>query len=98
MKNFSPVYTFFGILILLINVLILDQIDTKICRSFSLYRIFTMNSTICSNITLCIKYLEKTITAIILMWGSMIFSKIMNNFTLTSNSTTTNQQIKYGLK
>ena len=63
--------------IMLLNVIILDTIDIKMCKSFSIYRIFTMNSTVCTHISTSIAVLEKTFTTILIGTCSILFQEFV---------------------
>jgi len=60
-------------IIALLNILILDAIEIKMCKSFSVYRLFTMNSTVCTNISKAVGVLEKMLTTVVIALCSTIF-------------------------
>lgn len=65
--------------------------ETKMCKSFNIYRIFTINSTVCLNITTAISVLEKLLTTAFITVGSFVFQGFINLFTQL------NMQIKNSL-
>ena len=62
-------------IISLLNIIILDIIEVKMCKSFSLYRLFTMNSTACTNITKGITIMETMLTTSVLALCSSLFQE-----------------------
>ena len=60
-------------IIALFNIIILDAIEIKMCKSFSIYRLFTMNSTVCTNISKAVGVLEKMLTTVVIALCSTIF-------------------------
>ena len=75
-KKFSITILFS--LLMLVCILMLDSLQTKMCRSFNIYRIFTINSTVCLNITTAISILEKLLTTSIITIGSFVFQNFIN--------------------
>lgn len=71
MKKFSITIAFS--LLMITVILLLDALETKMCKSFNIYRIFTINSTVCLNITTAIRVLEKLLITSLLTLGSFIF-------------------------
>ena len=65
----------------MILILLLDILETKMCKSFNIYRIFTINSTVCLNITTAISVLERLLTTTFITIGSFIFQSFVNFFT-----------------
>ena len=57
----------------LFNIIILDAIEIKMCKSFSLYRLFTMNSTVCTNISKAVGVLEKMLTTVVIALCTTVF-------------------------
>jgi len=76
------------IIILILNIIILDVIEVRMCKALSIYRIFTMNSTICSNITYSITILEKLITTLLVAFFSNLFQEFV--FVCNSNYNSNN--------
>lgn len=64
-------------LIALSNIIILDVIEVKMCKSFSIYRFFTMNSTVCTNISKAVGILEKLLTTLVIALCSTLFQNAM---------------------
>ena len=64
-------------LIALFNIIILDAIEIKMCKSFSVYRLFTMNSTACTNISKAVRILEKMLTTVVIALCSTIFQAVI---------------------
>ena len=60
-------------MIALFNIILLDAIEIKMCKSFSVYRLFTINSTICTNISKAVGILEKMLTTIVIALCSTAF-------------------------
>ena len=60
-------------IITLSNIIILDIVEVKMCKSFSIYRFFTMNSTVCTNITKAVGILEKMLTTVVIALCSTLF-------------------------
>ena len=67
--------TIFSLFILtsVLNIIILDIIEVNMCKSFSFYRLFTMNSTVCKNISKAVVVLETVITTTIIAGCTSIF-------------------------
>ena len=64
-------------IIALLNIIILDIIEVKMCKSFSFFRLFTMNSTACNNITKGINIMETMLTTTILATCSSLFQEVV---------------------
>ena len=68
----------FAIIILsIINLIMLNVINVKMCKTFSWIRIFTINSTVCKNITIGENMLEKVFTTMVLSFGLNLTQDIM---------------------
>ena len=65
----------------LLNILILDVIEVKMCKSFSFYRLFTMNSTVCTNISKAVGILEKMLTTVVIALCSTVFQTAISYYT-----------------
>ena len=76
-------------IIALFNIILLDMIEIKMCKSFSVYRLFTMNSTICSNISKAVGILEKMLTTVVIALCSTVFQAAIEYY-----SSQTHLQIK----
>ena len=68
-------------IVVLINIIILDAIEIKMCKSFSVFRLFTMNSTVCTNISKAVGVLEKMITTIVIALCSTAFQSVIGYYT-----------------
>ncbi len=68
-------------IVALFNILLLDTIEVKMCRTFSVYRLFTMNSTACTNISKAVGVLEKMLTTIVIALCSTVFQTSMEYYT-----------------
>ena len=66
MFNKNILITTLCCILMLSSVILLDAIEVKMCKSFSFYRIFTMNSTVCTNITTAINCIEKMFTTVLI--------------------------------
>lgn len=64
------------------SLISLSLINVHFCKTVSFYRIFTINSTVCSNISLSESFLEKTFTSILLSFGCFIVHDIKHFFQL----------------
>ena len=64
--------------IMLLNIVILDVVNVKMCQSFSIYRVFTINSTVCTNISTAIGILEKMFTSSIIGICTVLFQSLIN--------------------
>jgi hypothetical protein len=69
--------------LIIANILILDMIEAKMCKAFSIYRIFTINSTVCKNITLGTHFLEKLFSTTLLAASSCILQHAANYYART---------------
>ena len=65
---------------------IIEIIEIKMCKSISIYRIFTINSTVCTNISTSIKILEKIFTTIIIALCSDLFQEFITCTQLKNKS------------
>ena len=70
-------------IISLFNIIILDIIEVKMCKSFSVYRLFTMNSTVCTNISKAVGVLEKMLTTVVIALCSTVFQTSIGYYTRT---------------
>ena len=72
--------------LVLLNIILLDAIEIKMCKSFSLYRLFTMNSTVCRNISHAVMVLEKMVTTIVIALCSTAFQSFIGYYWTSPNS------------
>jgi hypothetical protein len=68
----------FLILTSLLGIIILDTIQIKMCKSLSLFRIFTINSTVCTHIMTAMVILEKLFTTLVITSCSFAFQSFIN--------------------
>lgn len=61
----------------MLTISILDLIEVSYCKSFSIYRIFTMNSAVCRNISYANSFLEKILMSIVINIGSKVFQSVI---------------------
>lgn len=72
-------------IIALLNIIVLDVIEVRMCKSFSIYRLFTMNSTACNNLSKAVGILEKMLTTIVIALCSSIFQSAINHISHVRN-------------
>ena len=63
--------------ITMLTITVLDLIEVTYCKSFSIYRIFTMNSAVCRNISHANSFLEKILISIVINMGSRVFHNVI---------------------
>ncbi len=61
----------------MILMIVLEITEIKMCKSFNIYRIFTINSTVCSNISIGVSVLEKLLTTSLITIGTFVFQYII---------------------
>lgn len=84
-----------SIILSVINLILLEAIDFKMCKSFSWNRIFTINSTVCRHISFGENILEKAFTAIIISFAYHISRDIL---TFYNTSFRSNIQLKNSIQ
>ena len=75
-----------SILLNLSSIIALSLFNVHFCKTLSWYRIFTINSTVCKNLTIAEDMLEKTIISLLLSFGYIIVNDIIYHFNLFSSS------------
>ena len=75
-------------LISLLNIIILDIIEYRMCKQLTLYRIFTINSTVCNNISIAVSVNEKCFVTLIISLGSTVFQQILTYYSPLDNTLT----------
>ena len=68
-------------IVALLNIIILDAIEMKMCKSFTIYRLFTMNSTACTNISYAVGVLEKMLSTVVIALCSTVFQAAISYYT-----------------
>lgn len=85
MNNKKIVIIFLFIVISILNIVILDLIEVKMCKSFSLYRLFTMNSTVCKNLSKGVSLMESLLTTSIVAGCTSIFQDAIALYNPSNN-------------
>ena len=70
-------------IVALLNIIILDAVEIKMCKTFSIYRLFTMNSTVCTNISKAVGILEKMLTTVVIALCSTVFQEAIAFYSLS---------------
>ena len=69
------------------NIMILDIINYKMCKTMSFFRLFTINSTLCNNMSFCESLLQNVFGSILVTIGYNISKDMILLYNLyTRNS------------
>jgi len=75
-----------SLLLTLFSIIAISSFNVHFCKTLSWYRIFTINSTVCKNLTVGEDMLEKTLTSLLLSSGCIILQDIIYYFNLFASS------------